>query len=255
MQGVKSLEECLAQNDNDTLLLYLDYFMEEGHLEDAYNLCLKMPQQSTTMYILGQLTSGKEAESFYIQGIEYDINARSKVAAYLSIVEIYMTDLCDEPDASEKCNSYLQNCLDLHYETAELYFTLADVRMCQCDSESAQTSVLKAIELYVPKFDDNTIESELIPSYDSRIKGAKVCIELNMIDSAFEILKTCEQEYDEDLDLLYLNCFCYFALSKIEDTEENLESCKSYLQKLLQLDIEKEYLDGIQDMLSVLKLN
>ena len=247
MQGdfPKTLEQSLSTNDNESLLQYLYLFMEEGLIEEAFDLSLKMDPQTVTLYILGQLSSGHAAINYYKQGISMDKNDNSKMTAYLAMIEIYMTDLCDEANASDVCNELIDCCLGLNQPTSDLYFAISDVRLCQLENAKSKGAVETAVNLYIENFYTETPKN--IPTYDSRIKGSKVCIELGLIDMALDILKTCEYEFDEDLDMLYLTSYCYCLLS---DTE----SSNIYLEKLKTLDLEKEYQQGIEDIRLKLQL-
>ena len=246
MQGEppKSIELCLAEMDNDNLLNYLHHYMEEGSLELAFNLCLKMEKQIVVLYILGQLSSGHEAINYYNEGICMDSNKDSIITAYLAMVEIYMTDLCDEPDASQKCDKFINSCLELDSESVDTYFMIADLRLCQCENQKAKAAIETAMGLFLNDFSIDLPTP--MPTYDFRIKGAKVCIELELIDSALEILKTNECEFDEDLDLLYLSSLCYLLNS-------DKDNCELYLSKLKTFDTEHEYVQGIQEIESKIK--
>eukprot|EP00835_Amoeboradix_gromovi_P002409 NODE_136_length_18060_cov_0.656645.p7 type:complete len:255 gc:universal NODE_136_length_18060_cov_0.656645:13690-12926(-) len=235
-QSLKPLVQCIEDMDNSGMLGHLHLLMESGQLESAYNLCKVMPPQAVTLYILGQLSNGQDAINFYLRGAELDSNPNTIVSAYLSIVEVYMTDLCDDEKASENCNLYLDKCLNIKSNSSDLYFVMADVRLCQCDKDKAKAAVFTAMGFYINSF--YTDNAENIPTYASRIKGAKVSIELNLIDTALEILKSCEYEFEEDLDMLYLSSFCYLLNSE-------LTLSTSYLEKLKKFDTENEYSDGI----------
>jgi len=65
--------------------------------------------------------------------------------AYCSVVELYMTDLCFEPDAEEQCEAFLSSALAVDDGTApDAMQTKANLRLSQRRGEEAVHSILEA---------------------------------------------------------------------------------------------------------------
>ena len=230
MQGVEDEEQLIA--------VLMDH-MEDGNHEIVRDICHKLKPTSTTQYILGQLSFGIDAINYYATGIQLDNNKVSILSAYLAMIEIYMTDLCDQPDASELCDSLISKAMSLGINTSDLYFAIADVRICQMKNELALEAIFLGIDkLVIENQDDKTLAS-----YEYMIKGTKVAIELNQIDHALAILSYCEKEFDENLDFLYLSAFCHLQKATFDPIYK--ETCEDYISKLNELDTENEFIEGI----------
>jgi len=67
------------------------------------------------MYKKGIDVLKKDAEMYKIGGREEDtaLAVRQVASAYASVAELYMTDLCDEPNAETNCEQALQEALQI----------------------------------------------------------------------------------------------------------------------------------------------
>ncbi len=65
------------------------------------------------------------------------------VSAYCGIAELYMTDLCDEPDAEARCEECVAGALLAAPDGIETLYLLGNLRLCQNKREEAVAAVRK----------------------------------------------------------------------------------------------------------------
>lgn len=67
---------------------------------------------------------------------------------YCSLAELYMTDLCEETDAEDCCEKYVEAALNESPNSYEAFQTLANMRLSQNRSEEAAEALAKSIQLW-----------------------------------------------------------------------------------------------------------
>ncbi|KAI8815659.1 uncharacterized protein EV422DRAFT_548602 [Fimicolochytrium jonesii] len=149
--------------------------------------------------------------------------------ALCSMAEIYMTDCCDFEEAESKCQSYAQRATEIDPQNPEAHQTLASVRMSQCRPDDARKSLETSMDIWINSIPQPILASEqqqqassssspshptppAIPPYPARINLTKLLLELSMHDRALAVLKTIEEENDEDLELWYLYGYCLYRM-------------------------------------------
>ena len=250
--------ERIYQNGNDYSIANQigSCFLQLNQLKEAEEWLLKSldlePSQFCTLLQLGQLKSGQEAASLYLQGINLGTNMlnsniddenlvkevpRHISSALCALCELFMTDLCDEADAEANCEEFMKEALRLDPENPEVYQTLASVRISQCNNKEALKMLEKGMDLwYQPLASD----AELVidsnwPLYNSRLALAKLFIEVESFDRALCIIETLEAENDEDPEVWYLYAWTYSQKAQICDAQENLSDAKEALQVLIEV--------------------
>jgi len=237
-------------------LLHDDFFFSPSLLpEEEEEIELLQEERHDVLagllFYLGQSTAdGKEALQCYQDGIEqlkysFDIlikqeevmcsNPNNSIifspkemiretknrlcAAYCSIAELYLTDLCFEPDAEQNCEAAVELALQLDNSSPEPLQIKANLRLRQSNVEDATTFILKAYQeletgctalaslvgYAVQNNDDDDdviIASELnssqqdaadrLPGFDFRIQTAKILLEC--ADSLNEKITMEEEE-------------------------------------------------------------
>ncbi|KAH8148629.1 uncharacterized protein LAJ45_07340 [Morchella importuna] len=127
--------------------------------------------------------------------------------ALCAMAEIYMSDLCDEPDAESRCESYVTEALLTTPDSSEALQTLASIRISQQRPADAITALQRSLRVW----QDLPADAAEVPSYASRINLAKLLIETAQYDTALEVLERLQLEDDQLPDLWYLAggaCFC-----------------------------------------------
>ncbi|TPX31505.1 hypothetical protein SeMB42_g07751 [Synchytrium endobioticum] len=179
------------------------------------------PETGSEKYLcMGQLATGRDALAYYEQGLrllenekacqgdakEEDVSASKMASALCSMVEIYMTDCCDEPDAEALAESYCLKAISLTPDNPEPHQTLASVRISQSDLPSARASIEKSLD----QWELLPLDHRHYPSYATRLGCVKILIELDLFDRALLVLQSLQRDRDEDPEVWYLFGWCYF---------------------------------------------
>ncbi|KAF8470882.1 hypothetical protein BDZ91DRAFT_719165 [Kalaharituber pfeilii] len=137
-------------------------------------------------------------------------------SALCGMAEIYMTDLCMEPDAEQRCEKYVTEALLAVPDSAEALQTLASVRISQTRFDDAKAALDRSVSLWK----DLEPDSPNIPPYASRMAATRLLMETEMYDTAMEILEGLQMEDDQVVDLWYLGGWClYLQGEKLREAE------------------------------------
>ncbi|KAM3614260.1 uncharacterized protein V6R79_011781 [Siganus canaliculatus] len=208
---------------------------------------------SKYMY-LGQIHTGQEAVDYYTRGIQVLLSALEKQAqttaqagaaatpddnsncptpkdvsvAYCSIAEIYLSDLCMEEGAADKCKEFIERALQYHYDNPEALQLMASYLFSAERNQEGKEYLLKSVGLWLPALKqsaassstDDDIQNE-IPPYESRITTAKLLIETEEYEMAVDVLEGLLEEDDEVIQVWYLSGWvCYLQLERAKEQQE-----------------------------------
>ncbi|KAM0755738.1 TPR-like protein [Meredithblackwellia eburnea MCA 4105] len=173
---------------------------------------------------------------------EEDDLRRSASRALVGMTELYLTDLCFEPDAESNCEKHLELAVSIDPSDPEVYQTLASVRLSQQRPGDAKEAALKGWSLWRKLGAD----SPDYPVASTRMSLAKLLLELSDHVPALEILQQLENEDDEDPEMWYLSGWAWWLLGEgrgaapPQEGEETREECwsesKLCLENYLRLD-------------------
>merc|ERR1712087_58342 len=132
---------------------------------------------------LGQLQNGKDAISSFEKGISLmlstqksegtkDITVRSISVGYCSMAELYVTDLCDEPNAESECERYLQLSVKADPTNAEAYHLLANLRLIQGNVAKANECLQKCLNFLPSNKNESDLE-EMSDEDESKEKSGE----------------------------------------------------------------------------------
>uniref|UniRef100_A0A3Q0S6Y2 Si:dkey-12j5.1 n=1 Tax=Amphilophus citrinellus TaxID=61819 RepID=A0A3Q0S6Y2_AMPCI len=93
--------------------------------------------------------------------------------AYCSIAEIYLTDLCMEEGAADKCREFIEKALQYHHDNPEALQLMASYLFSTERNQEGKDYLLKSVGMWLPA----QKHSNEIPPYESRITTAKLLIE------------------------------------------------------------------------------
>uniref|UniRef100_A0A3Q0S9Z6 Si:dkey-12j5.1 n=1 Tax=Amphilophus citrinellus TaxID=61819 RepID=A0A3Q0S9Z6_AMPCI len=213
---------------------------------------------------LGQIHTGQEAVDYYTRGIHVLLNALEKQetttaqagaaaqpdedpelptekdvsVAYCSIAEIYLTDLCMEEGAADKCREFIEKALQYHHDNPEALQLMASYLFSTERNQEGKDYLLKSVGMWLPAQKHSAASSTTgediqneIPPYESRITTAKLLIESEEYEMAVDVLEGLLEEDDEVVQVWYLSGWvCYLQLEK--EKEEGMalkEAARSYL--------------------------
>uniref|UniRef100_A0AAQ5XG12 Si:dkey-12j5.1 n=1 Tax=Amphiprion ocellaris TaxID=80972 RepID=A0AAQ5XG12_AMPOC len=184
---------------------------------------------------LGQIHTGKEAVDYYTRGIQVLLSALEKQetttpagaaalpdenselptakdvsVAYCSIAEIYLTDLCMEEGAADKCREFIERALQYHHDNPEALQLMASYLFSTERNQEGKEYLLKSVGMWLPaqkqSAASSTTEEDVqndIPPYESRITTSKLLIE------------------SEEYEVWYLSGWvCYLQWEKAKEQQE-----------------------------------
>ena len=142
------------------------------------------------------------------------IEKKRKLAnALCGIVEVYMTDLSWEDDAEERCESLITEAMTVEDETsAEVFQTLASVRLSQERKDDAQAALKRSIDTWK----DIEPEDPGVPDFATRISLSRLLMEAEMESEAIEVLNRLVQEDDQSVEAWYLGGWCQNLIAEQE---------------------------------------
>jgi hypothetical protein len=207
---------------------------------------------------LGQILEGMESVQCYQKGVElmrrdlkkadpkhHAVMVREVSAGLVSIAELWMTDLCFEPNAERNCEEASMGAVEVDPTHPEAWHALASLRISQQQPERALEALQRGYALWKPKDDDDDDEEEggnsrmdlgddgddsddgkELPAYASRLSAAKMFLELGQGETACDILNDLTLENEDDPELYFL-----LALST-SDGSERMEMLAKASEKM-----------------------
>ncbi|KAI9218913.1 hypothetical protein BC828DRAFT_387389 [Blastocladiella britannica] len=244
--GIALLESGSPERAYDAFMAY--------HARDSANAAVEL--------YLGQLAGGKPAVQHFQRAIEVLVaqhqqhvesgngagvgeTVEKAVEAYCSVAELYMTDLCFEPEAEQTCLDVLHRAIALDPSNPNPYLTLASVEISRSRPSEARAALQQGLSVWLPALvaylkqhaaaaasasasadDDNdndtppleaaelAAEPPTIPAFDARIAAARLCVELGLYGRALDVLGVCAGEFDESVDVWYLMGWTYYLIGE-----------------------------------------
>ncbi|XP_023820013.1 probable assembly chaperone of rpl4 isoform X3 [Oryzias latipes] len=238
MQGHICSELGDTQKAKGVFLRAVELSPDEGHSKYMY---------------LGQIHTGLEAVGYYTKGIQVLLSTLEKQetaqagaaaaatvedkeppsekdvsVAYCSIAEIYLTDLCMEEGAADKCRESIEMALKYQHDNPEALQLMASYLFSTERNQEGKEYLLKSVGTWLPAQKQSTSSSSTeedvqkdIPPYESRITTAKLLMECEEYEMAVDVLEGLLEEDDEVVQVWYLSGWvCYLQLEKAKEQQE-----------------------------------
>ncbi|KAG8902744.1 hypothetical protein FRB99_004169 [Tulasnella sp. 403] len=142
---------------------------------------------------------------------------RMAVGTIVAMVELWMSDLCFEPQAESQCEALLQLALEIDPQNPEGLQTLASVRISQQRPDDARALAEQSWALWK----DRDGEDVIVPSISSRIALTRLFLELGLHQNALTILHGVLSEDDQQVEAWYLQGWCFYLMA--EDVKDGKE--------------------------------
>lgn len=246
------------QEDVMFLQLFGEVLLENNNMEAAYDVLLKAcgldpeaAQGTEKFFYLGQIIGGADGvryietgiwklakqEKLVVDGVgETDpilvglapvYPSTSQLRRYLvrklilgifAQIEIWMTDLCMEPEAEEQCNSLIERALKWDENLPESWLLLASIRISQQRVEDAQKAIQQSWSLFqtYKKSLEEPLGESLNKESDAFEMGieftellqplltlAKLAIEVELYEIAASICYSALDIHDNNLETYY----------------------------------------------------
>ncbi|KEP47611.1 UPF0661 TPR repeat protein [Rhizoctonia solani 123E] len=218
--------------------------LERGQVENAKQIFLTLvppsptapnPPSHSAYLCLAQLSDGPhEALNHYKAAVdlivgkinigtslnEDETSELRKMAAkaLVAMIEIWMSDLCMEPEAESQCDSLLALAHSTDAGNVEVLQAEASVRLSQSRPEEAQQSALAAWAAWR----DLPLGDPKIPDGETRLQLAKLMLEFGLNGDALEVITGVVAEDDQDVEAWYLEGWCLWGMSERVKAGEKL---------------------------------
>ncbi|KAK9460339.1 uncharacterized protein V1516DRAFT_696132 [Lipomyces oligophaga] len=220
----------------------------QQHTENAYKLFThaaaldsgKTAKAGYDKYLwLGQLSGGQDAVMWFrkgCEGLRQDLSKedipdieraglRKKLCdALCASIEIWMTDLCMEPEAESMCEALITESLMIDENHPESYSTLASIRLSQEREGEARIAVQRAWELQ-KELGESTVSEDAAVEV-ARIDALKSVIKLSLETDLYEIAEEASRQaiaLDEEIpEVWYL-----YALAAVQQYARNQDSTET----------------------------
>lgn len=249
------------------LQIYGEVLLEVNELEQAYDVLLSAceldkdaSQGSEKFFYLGQIIGGSDGIKYLDTGLRkldtqlglvkaehghddpvlvelakvYD--TKELLVAFLikklnqgifAKIEIWMTDLCMEPEAERQCDELIGYSLSLDAENPEALSLLASIRISQQRPDEAKELVMKSWALFQQKktaleeaatsheaSDSLEVGLEYIELIQPLLTLARFCIELELYDLAVSIASNTQDINEDILEAHYYEALAHLFSAK-----------------------------------------
>jgi len=255
----KFCERALEMDSDNLKALELTagLLLEMGQIDSAEQ-CLGraiylQPNEGHSKYLtLAQILSGTESRDLYRKGIELITHRLSNLPptdqtlpdlrrdlsnAYVSIAEIYMTDLCDNEEAEQEAKNCISQSVESDETNPESYQALANYSLVTGDTDAARTAIDKSISFWLQpqiQFLENGEGTETSLSYTFRLSTAKILLDLEDFDVANKVLDSLIAEDEQVVTAWYLLGWLNFLRSKSE--AEYTGNARFYLNRAKEVN-------------------
>ncbi|CAL9731363.1 assembly chaperone of RPL4 [Monosporozyma unispora] len=269
---LKPLKKSLKTENSSNLPLlevFAESYLENGQVDKAYPLlvqsCELDPKGSMggcdKFFTLGQIVGGQDGISILAQGIKNvstlngdnisQDQVEKIIGGLLTMIEIWMTDLCMELNAESQCEELINKAMEIsENKSPEAWSTLGSIRISQQrfgDASEAFTQSWTQFEQKKNTIAENILDSSHSASHEDYVdllqpllSLAKMCMEVGLYEIALKV-EALVKEIDEDnLEGYYLEGFTNYLISKIETfkktnpevtlTPENIYEFNSHIQ-------------------------
>lgn len=261
-QALTVLTENLLANQNDLeyLQIYGEILLETNNLEEGYNIFIKCCEMDPTgekgiekFLYLGQIVGGQDGLQYLeiainqlttqlnqyqqanTQDLQYKHLIKKLNESLFAKIEIWMTDLCMEPEAESQCDEIINYSLTIDSNNPETFSLLSSIRISQQRVEEAKEAISQSWELFKAKktqiaedqsanssnIDEEVKNAELIELIQPLLTLAKFSIELEIYDLSLEVLLAIEDINDQIIEIYYYESLCHLFKLKLQYAQSN----------------------------------
>jgi len=233
----------LSPDNTEALDLLGETYVDLGeyeHAKQAFQRSVDLaPDEAGTKWMfLGQMSTGHDALQMYERGCELlqrevsnPLRLKQLSKAKVAIAELFLTDLCMEEKAEQKCELAVSQAEQLDPESIEAAQTKASMRLSQCRPDDARACILPVADrLLATRFEDREQPFEFC------VQTCRLLVELGEVQKAVELLEALLKEDDENVEVWILLGHCHMESEAKEVALECWERAEDLLEAFLQAD-------------------
>ncbi|KAK9454544.1 hypothetical protein V1511DRAFT_460666 [Dipodascopsis uninucleata] len=277
IQAVQALAECHLElsslpdepNGDQHAELAYNYFTRAADLDDA-----RGSRGGYEKYLwLGQFSGGHDAIKWFrraCDGLRTELSIdqttdigkailRKKLCdALCSSIEIWMTDLCMEPEAESSCEALIAESLMVDADHQDSYSTLASIRISQQRLDDAREAIQRSWELYCAMSyatDENQISDDDGFDEVAQIMTLKTLARLSIETEMYDIAEKASlrmTDLDEDvIEAWYLLGLAYYQQFFKNHKRKTLSLANEAFNTASELlEVDASSLDDPEEMLN-----
>ncbi|CAH8659060.1 unnamed protein product [Dicrocoelium dendriticum] len=153
---------------------------------------------------LGQLTEGSESLNYYRQGLEVlrkmssdqsclttsqsnpnrtaESLQRAESNGFCAIAELYMTDLCDLPEAQSECKAAFEGAIQTDPSNPQAWLVAANFYTVTANTEAAREAIQRCLDLWWPKL-ENMLNEESTDAANAASTDVSALVNGSAIDT------------------------------------------------------------------------
>ncbi|CAI4058339.1 Acl4p SKDI_04G3820 [Saccharomyces kudriavzevii IFO 1802] len=269
---LKPFKSSLRKTNADNVILnevFADAYLDNGQVEKAYpfleRACELDPEGQVggpnKFFTMGQIIGGQDGVSIITRGI-MNISSTAGdnltndqvekiVGGLLSMIEIWMTDLCMEPNAEEQCEELIQRAMELtEGKSPESWSTLGSIRISQQKFGEAYEAFSQAWNFFDLKkqeigndiTDNNDVtqmtglQSEYVDLLQPLLSLVKMCLEVGAYEVALKVVAAVRDIDEDNIEGHYLEGFTYYLMSKFETFKLNNPEVKLHPENIYEFN-------------------
>ena len=251
---ISACEQALGQSSTDTEQVPLLYHLlcssllelgridlAEARLQEMLTLpSLPSNLATSACYSLAQIKGGMDGCSLYLRGISFCGGSAEdqtlKANGYASLAELYMTDLCEEPDAEQKCTEYSNLAIASDRDNCEALRISAELALIHDNIELAKEYVL-------------AIKTESL-NIEIKIAVSKILIECQCLTEAIDLLGSVVEESEDEIYAWYLLVIALKDSGDIEDAAETASQALGIIEQNIKkgnnIPVDNDVLDQLK---------
>jgi len=188
--------------------------------DDDPSTALQHYQTAVSALVAKLGSKGKEKADETAAALEEEQEVRNMVVrACCSMVDIWMTDLCFEPEAETSCEEILKQALATDADNTEALLSLASVRMSQQRPDEAEQCVRKVWSTW----EEIAADDPAHPAPSTLLSFSRLCLELHLFDLCLSSISRTLEMDDQEVEAWYLEGWCFWLLAQGEDGEKSRE--------------------------------
>jgi tetratricopeptide (TPR) repeat protein len=281
-EAIRLLRPLKGQHASDSKFLSVlgEAYLEDGKVEKAFKYLHEAivtdPQGvcgAEKFLYVGQIVGGVKGLELIDQGIsllqgQVQDNSDNRQllkkinGAVFAKIEIWMTDLCMEPEAEQVCNELIQHCLEIDETNPETWSLLASIRISQQLDDDALKAIDRSWELFQGKKlaleeqadgviaagseSDLDVNTEYIELIQPLLTLSRFCIELGNYELGGLISSTIRDIDSNNLESLYIEAFSNYLILKknqyyLQYNQFNPELFENFKVDLNKIKTEEEH--------------
>lgn len=268
----KFCQRALEVDQDNVMALEMsaNLLLERGELEKAQH-CLGraitvQPESGHTKYLTAaQVFSGATSRSLYCKAVELltrpgqedSEEATAQLSsAYVALSELYMSDLCDEPEAQTEAERFISLATGCDPSNPETWQAEANYKLVTQQFDAAKESLRKSLDLWLPQhaaFLETGEGRQTSLTFNSRVATVQLCLDLEMFEEATQIAEGLIEEDEEVVTPWYLLGW----LNYLREDPDYWGNVRHYLTRAKQVQAknptdDQEMINHIEEILAEL---